>query len=146
MEKGNISNEVVGRVLVVTNDFLFHIPDRERIVADTLRRLRQHKRVAHLYEVNPVVRMYLHDLTWRRSFRVDCVHIGEHEKVVEYLQHRLGRMNLAVNNLYPAENVQEVVNSLAYMPEVLYVAHGKPEWGLTFGVKAVQGVIGLRSI
>lgn len=143
MEKGDIDNGMPPRILIVANDFLIHQPKGWELSG---RGFGRWKRFTDRLEIDDAVRMYLHDFTWRRSLRVDVVLIGYPEQVAEHLQERFNRMNLAIANVYVVANDQELVKRLAYMPDVMYVVHGRTEWTYTFGAKAQFGLMGLRSI
>lgn len=144
MEKGDLSNEMPPRILVVANDFLIHIP--QRTVFNGGRGFGKWKRIADHIEIDDTVRLYLHDFTWRRTFRVDAVVIGVPEELAERLGERFSRMNLAIANTYSAATEQDVVKRLAYMPDVMYVVHGRDDWTYTFGSRAIKGIQGLRGI
>lgn len=143
MEKGDISNDMPPRILIVANDFLIHQPTGWHLDG---RRFGRWQRFADRLEIDDEVRTHLHDLTWRRSFRVDVVIIGVPEAVAERIQERFNRMNLAVANVYAEPSDQTLVRKLPFMPEVLYIVHGRDEWAYTFGAKSVRGIPGLRSI
>lgn len=143
MQGGDISNEMPPRILIVANDFLVHEPKGMYIDG---RRFGRWQRWAKRLEIDETVRLHLHDLTWRRSFRVDLVVIGVPEIVAAVLVERLDRMNLAISNVYVVPDDQALVSMLPYMPEVQYIVHGRQEWTYTFGSRAVQGINGLRSI
>lgn len=143
MEKGDISNESPPRVLVVANDFLFTWP---KGVINWGRGFGRWSRLADRCEFNPVVRMYLHDFSWRRHYRVDVVIIGVPEPFAERIQERLNRAGIAVANVYAVANVKDLVNSLAYSPDVQWVVHDVEEWGLAFGPRGARGILGLRTI
>lgn len=144
MEKGDISNESPPRVLVVANDFLFTFP--RNVVFNWGRGFGRWKRYADACEFNPVVRSYLHDFSWRRHYRVDVVIVGVPDPFAEAIAERLSRMGIAVANVYAVANVQDLVNSLAYSPDVQWVVHDKEEWGLAFGPRGSRGVLGLRTL
>lgn len=144
MEKGDLSNEMPPRMLVVANDFLIHIP--KRTVFNSGRGFGRWQRLAESIEIDDTVRLYLHDFTWRRHFRVDAVVIGVPSELAVRLGERFARMNLAIANTYAALSEQDVVRRLAYMPDVQFILHGRDEWTYTFGSRAIKGIQGLRSI
>lgn len=143
VQKGDISNGMPPRILIVANDFLVHEPTGWHVDG---RRFGRWQRYADRLEIDIPVRTYLHDLVWRRDLRVDVVIIGPPESVAERLQERFNRMNLAISNVYAVPTEQALVDMLAYMPEVLHVVHGRADWTYTFGSKSTLGVAGLRSI
>ena len=137
MERGDISNEVGSRMIIVANDLLLHFPERLPIQHRAWGKntwLQRHT------EVDPMARTYLHDITWRMGVRVDVVIIGVFsDEFVNGIHRRFDRMNLAVAHVYAVPTVKEFVNTLAYMPEVQYIVHGRDDWTYAFGSKAVKG-------
>lgn len=142
MEKGDISAEMPGRALVIFNELIGSIPQTRVVRTELLRAARRWKGVAEAYDINLAVRAKLHDLTWRQGLRVDCV-LFDHEKVAEAMQNRFNRMNLAFANVYALEGPKELRDRLPYMPEVLWVIFGNPEWIYAFGPKGRLGLDGL---
>jgi hypothetical protein len=142
MEKGDIDNSVPPRAIVIFNDLIGGIPKSRTVRVEMLRTARRWKAVAEAYDINLPVRAKLHDLTWRHNLRVDCV-LVDHPKVAEAMEGRFNRMNLAISNVYAVNEVKEVADRLAYMPEVLWVIFGNPEWMYAFGRK---GRLGLDSL
>lgn len=142
MEKGDIDNTMPPRAIVVFNDLIGGIPKSRTVRVDLARAARRWKAVAEAYDINLAVRAKLHDLTWRQGLRIDCVLI-DHPKVAEAMEARFNRMNLSVANVYAVNDLKELADSLAYMPEVLWVIFGNPEWMYAFGSK---GRLGLDAI
>lgn len=143
MQGGDISNEAPPRIIVVANELLLRWPEGVW-VATYNRQFGRWRKLADRFIIDPQARAEMHDLTWRRSMRVDVVIIGFPDAFAERIHERFDRMNLAVANVYAVENEQALVQMLAYMPEVLYVVHDNPEWTYTFGSKAVRGFRNIR--
>ena len=142
MEKGDLSNEMPPRIIVIFNDLIGRIPEsRTRRVA-LLRAGRRWRAVAESYEIDLMVRAQLHDITWRHGMRVDCV-LFDHPAVAEAMERRFSRMNLAVANVYALDDPSELRDRLPYMPEVLWVVHGNTEWTYAFGSKGMHGLTAL---
>lgn len=144
MEKGDLSNDAPPRVLVVANDFLVKQPPGTWIDSRGFGKMR---RQVERLELDPDVRAWLHDFTWRRHMRVDIVVIGiAPERWTQALHDRLDRLNLSIAQVYAVRDLKELVSSLAYMPEVLYVVHGNPEWQLAFGPRGICGASSMGSV
>ena len=142
MEKGDIDNSTPPRAIVIFNELIGGIPKSRQVRVDLLRAARRWKGVAEAYDINLAVRAKLHDLTWRQGLRVDCV-LVDHPKVAEAMEGRFNRMNLAVANVYAVDDLKELTERLPYMPEVLWVIFGNPEWMYAFGHKGRLGLDGL---
>jgi hypothetical protein len=145
VQGGDISNEISPRVLVIANDFLVH-PPKGFEVLNSGRRFGKWERVAKRYEIDDDVRAWLHDFTWRRAYRVDCVFVEAPDAFATAMAARFDRINLAIANTYAMPSLKLLVQSLAYMPEVKWVLHGRPDWGLAFGPRAACGIAGLREV
>lgn len=139
MERGDIDNTTPPRAIVIFNELLGGIPKSRSTRVELLRAARRWKAVAEAYDINLTVRAKLHDLTWRHGLRVDCV-LVDHPKVAEAMEGRFNRMNLAIANTYAVEDLKELVDRLPYMPEVLWVIFGNPEWMYAFGHKGRLGL------
>lgn len=139
MEKGDIDNGFPPRIIIIFNDLIGGIPSSRARRVDLLRATRRWSAVAEAYDINLSIRAKLHDLTWRHSLRVDCV-LVDHPKVAEAMEKRFNRMNLSVANIYAVDEVKEVADRMAYMPEVIAVIFGNPEWLYAFGSKGRLGL------
>jgi hypothetical protein len=137
MEHGDLSNLMPPRILVIANDLLLHWPEHSWSIGG--RGFGKWKRMADRTEIDAEARVYLHDLTWRKQYRVDVVIIGVPESFAERMQERFNRINLAIANVYAMPGVRSVVDTLAYMPEVQFIVHGRDDWTYAFGSKAVKG-------
>lgn len=139
MEKGDISSDIPPRAIVIFNELIGGIPKSRSTRVELLRAARRWRAVAEAYDINLMVRAKLHDLTWRHGLRVDCV-LVDHPKVAEAMEARFNRMNLAVANVYAIADLKELADRLPYMPEVLWVIFGNPEWMYAFGHKGRLGL------
>lgn len=149
MEKGenglDISNASPDRVLIVANDFLFTMP--KNVVVQWGRGFGRWTRLADMAVIDPTVRQYVFDFTWRRGYRVDIVVIGYPEKFGQRIEERLSRAGIAFANLYTVTDVQEIVDSLAYSPDIKWVVHNLEGLsGFAFGPRTAVGVQGLRTL
>ena len=139
MDRGDISNEIPPRVLVVFDGLLGQIPDSQQRQATVWRSLARWKKVAGLYDIDPASRARLHDLSWRQGWRIDVVTF-DNEHVAEALADRFDVMNLAVSHVYSVADPAALSAMLAYMPEVRYVVHGMAEMQMAFGPRGVFGL------
>jgi hypothetical protein len=139
MEGGDLSNEMAPRIIVIFNELIGGIPHSRNTRVELLRAARRWKAVAEAYDINLAIRAKLHDLTWRHGLRVDCV-LLDHPKVAEAMEKRFNRMNLAIANVYAMDELKELVDRLPYMPEVVAVVFGNPEWLYAFGGRGRLGL------
>lgn len=133
MQGGDIDNAIPPRALVIFNDFLGAIPQNKLRHARVARRLHRWRDLVDLYDIDPRVRQYLHDLTWRRGVACDVVVIEESKSVRGLFVDRFNEMNLSISRVFVAADAQEIRDAKAYMPEVLWILHGNSEWNMAFG-------------
>lgn len=143
MQGGDLSNESPPRIMFVFEGLL-GIPKGGKFdrIAKNSRILGRYKRLLDCYDFDEMTWRRLHDLAWRRDFRIDCATF-EPEGIIEPLEARFNRMNLAIAHVYHYDDPQDLARRLAYMPEVMYTIHGRTEWQYAFGHTGRLGLIGL---
>lgn len=133
--KGNdISNEVVGRFLLVFEGLIADLPDaKAKAKFAAASRLRQYSRAVSAYQINDLVGRVIWDTVWRRGYSVDVVtFLGE--EYIPAVEHWLEEHDLPVGNV-THETPGNLSRSLAYRPNVLGVYHSDPTSLFTYGSK-----------
>ena len=135
MQGGDISNQVVARIVIVWDNLLGVLPSKAAEAKfATFMRFKRWKKAVNLYEVNESVARQIWDLTWRKDFAVDVVtHLGG-DDFAEALEQRLDREGLPVGHVW-FEDPNSLARSLAYRPSVACVITANPDHQLTFGSK-----------
>lgn len=134
MQGGDISNEVVPRLVIVFENLLGLLPSKvdEAKLASYLR-FRRWKRAANLFTLNEMLAARIWDVTWRLNFSVDVItYIGP--EFAEALEHRIDREGLPVGHVWH-EDPYVLARKLAYMPHVACVYDPDPRHQFTYGSK-----------
>lgn len=135
MKDGDISNEVVPRLLVVWEG-LIALPPKEKGGMATWFRARQSgKRRATInsFDLNEVMAAHIWDITWRHRFSVDVVtFLGD--EYVDHIERWCDDNDLPIGNV-TATTPEKLARKLAYMPSVFAVYDPEPERRYTYGGK-----------
>lgn len=133
MLKGDLSNSVTPRLLIVFEGLVGYMPKaKERQYKFDLR-LHAWEQAVRLFEVNEPMARQIVDATWRRDYAVDIVtFLGNW--TMPYLADLLDEWGLPVGNCW-AEDPELLARRLSYAPEVAGVFHAFPDMRFTFGSK-----------
>ncbi|MDX3260716.1 hypothetical protein PV336_15965 [Streptomyces sp. MI02-2A] len=124
MEHGDISNEVVPRLLIAFEGMLGILPEKhESAVEFALRRFGRRQRTAQrsvdAYEINDALARVIWDTTWRHRYSVDVVtYLGE--DAVAPLEARLDVEGLPIGRVW-STTPERLARRLPYMPDVAAV-------------------------
>lgn len=135
MEKGDLSNEVVPRLVVVFEGLIGYLPDEEKRGFGLAVRVRRWKKALDHFRLNEKMARQIVDATWRRNYAIDVVtFLGE--EYDEFLPDLLERWGLPIANCW-YEDPLVLARRLAYAPFIAGVFHAHPELNLTFGSKGI---------
>jgi hypothetical protein len=121
MERGDISNEVTPRLVVVFEGMLGTLPERREsafeFAARTFgRRAQQQKRAVSAYEINEPLAHVIWDTVWRHRYSIDVVtYLGE--EFAEALTERLDVEGLPIGRVW-ADEPHKLARRIAHMPDV----------------------------
>jgi hypothetical protein len=122
MQGGDISNEVVPRLVIAYEGMLGVLPEKpEKYVTELVarkfgRRARQAKRTVDAYEINDALARVIWDTVWRFKYSVDVVtYLGD--DAVEPLEARLDAEGLPIGRVW-ATTPERLARRLPYMPDV----------------------------
>lgn len=134
MIRGEISNEVVGRLLLVFEGVVADLPDaKARAKFDGYRKVRAYKRAVSQFVINEQMAKVIWDTVWRRSYSVDVVtFLGE--DMVEFVEERIEHEGLPIGRVWTEEKPM-LARSLNYRPDVIGVYHADPRDFAMFGGK-----------
>ncbi|MFE2100857.1 hypothetical protein [Streptomyces sp. NPDC059468] len=124
MERGDISNEVVPRLVVAYEGMLGILPEKPERVHELVtrkfgRRQRMAKRTVDAYEINDALARVIWDTTWRFKYSVDVVtYLGD--DAVGPLEARLDAEGLPIGRVW-ATTPERLARRLPYMPDVAAV-------------------------
>jgi hypothetical protein len=135
MQGGDISNQVVARIVIVWDNLLGIIPSKPAEAKfSTYLRFKRWKKAVGLYEINEHLARGIWDLTWRHDFAVDVVTFIGGDPFAEAIEQRLEREGLPIGHVW-YETPDSLARSLAYRPSVACVIHADTHHQLTFGSK-----------
>lgn len=94
----------------------------------------KYKRALDLWEEERLMKVLLHDTSWRRQIPVDIL-VCEHPRgFADLLRERLDNNNYPCNRLY-CFSPQDFSQELAFMPEITAVYHADPRAPFLYGSK-----------
>lgn len=135
MQGGDISNQVVARIVIVWDNLLGILPSKPAEAKFTAyMRFKRWKKAVGSFEINEHLARGIWDLTWRYDFSVDVVTFLGGDDFAEEVEHRLDREGLPIGHVW-FETPDSLARSLAYRPNVACVIHANPHHQLTFGSK-----------
>jgi hypothetical protein len=125
MQGGDISNEVVPRLVIAYEGMLGLLPEKpDKYVTELVarkfgRRARMAQRTVDAYEINDALARVIWDTTWRHRYTVDVVtYLGE--DAVAPLEARLDVEGLPIGRVW-ATTPDRLARRLPYMPDVAAV-------------------------
>uniref|UniRef100_A0AAU3I998 Uncharacterized protein n=1 Tax=Streptomyces sp. NBC_01393 TaxID=2903851 RepID=A0AAU3I998_9ACTN len=137
MQGGDISNEVVPRLVIAYEGMLGILPEKpegyvQELVARKFgRRARQVQRTVDSYEINDMLARVIWDTVWRHKYSVDVVtYLGE--DAVGPLEARLDVEGLPIGRVW-STTPERLARRLPYMPDVAAIFDN--EHHLLFGSK-----------
>lgn len=132
MEKGDISNEVSPRLLLVFENLLGILPDKKaEAKAAAYLRIRQYKRACNVFQINEPLASRIWDVTWRLKYSVDVI-TWVNEKFADEVRDRLDREDLPIAHV-TYENPSAFARKIAHMPYVAAIYDPDPAHQFTFG-------------
>jgi hypothetical protein len=134
VEKGNISNEVVPRLLIVFEGLIGLLPTPAALAKEAAyRKTHRWKRAVNCYEINEVMAKHIWDLTWRKNFSIDVVTFMGSDFAAE-LRNRLDDERLPLGTVR-SSTPGLLSRELAYDPSVFAVYDPDPTHVFTYGGK-----------
>lgn len=136
MEKGNISNVVVPRVVVVFEDFIASLPnDTARRKFDLASRKGKWNKAFSQFRYNSLVLQVIMDAVFRRGIALDTVTFID-EEFTEVISAKLDEEGIPVGRVFYS-TPERLSRSLAYRPDISYVCDPDPKRQFTYGGKGV---------
>lgn len=133
MENGDISNEVVPRLVIVYEGLLGLLPKKSESKFDIAVRFGRWKRAVDLFETNDLLARKIWDVTWRYNFSVDVVtFLGD--KARAQIAARLENEDLPIRRVWETEP-NNLSRQIAYMPDLGAIYFANEQLKYTFGSK-----------
>lgn len=134
MQGGDISNQVVPRLVIVFENLLGLLPTKTaEAKAASYLRFKRWNRAVNVYEINEGLARRIWDVTWRLDFSVDVITYVS-EEFAEAVEKRLEREDLPIRSVWFTEP-HLLARKLAYMPQVACIYDPDPHHVFTFGSK-----------
>lgn len=134
MQHGDISNEQIGRFLLVFEGLVGVLPDkRAEMKFSRCIRFKRHRAAVEQFHCNEMAAKVIWDTVWRRNFAVDVVtFLGD--DMVDHVRDRIESWDLPVGKVW-TEDKYMLARSLNYRPSVIGVYHTNPADFAVFGNK-----------
>lgn len=134
MQKGDISNQITPRLLVVFEGLLGILDGpKARAKEATARKMHRWKHAVNQYELNDIVARHIWDVTWRKHYSVDVVTFLGVDFALA-LQDYLDEHQLPVGHIR-SSTPDRLARELSYDPSVLAVYDPDPSHVFTYGGK-----------
>lgn len=134
MQGGDISNQVVPRLVIVFENLLGILPNKTaEAKAASFLKFKRWNRAVNVFEINEALARRIWDVTWRFDFSVDVITYVS-EEFAEAVEKRLEREDIPVRSVWYTEP-QVLARKLAYMPQVACVYDPNPHHQFTYGSK-----------
>lgn len=135
MEKGDISNEVSPRLVVVFEGLIASLPEgaKARAQYDSLVKKEKWSEALALFEINELMAKHVLDLVWRQRFTVDVVtFIGP--EMAELIEKRMDDEGIPIGRVFHTSSVL-LGRSVAYRPDIAVIYDPDPSHRFTYGSK-----------
>lgn len=134
MEGGDLSNEVVPRLLFVFENLLGLLPTaKHEAQAVKYFRRKQYTKALSVFEVNEPLAQRIWDMTWRLKFSVDLV-TWIPNPFKNYLSDWVDQQDLPIGHV-THQNPTTFARKLSYMPHVAALFDPDPSHQFTWGSK-----------
>jgi hypothetical protein len=134
MERGDISNEVSPRLVIVWENLLGLLPTKaHEAKVSTYLKFKRYGRAVNVFELNEMLARRIWDVTWRLKFSVDVV-TYVNDDFADEVRDRLDREDLPVGHVWH-KTPQVLARELAYMPHVAAIYDPNPSHRFTYGSK-----------
>lgn len=132
MEKGDISNRLPPRWLIVFEGVIGTLTPRGRIEHDFYAKARMWKRAVGAFELDDHTSKVLWDMVWRRDYKFDVVTFLP-AKCAVHVEAWLEDRNVPVSNVRAYAEPAALGKQLAYLPDVYAVVHAESSNRFTYG-------------
>lgn len=134
MQKGDISNQVSPRLLVVFENLvgLLETPT-DRAKFDTYKKFHQWKRAVNLFTVNEELAKHAWDITWRYGYTLDCV-TWMQDELADHVESWLDDQGLPFSS-FRTYDPNKLARRIATMPDVAAIYDPDIRHRFLFGSK-----------
>jgi len=134
LRRGELSNEVLPRVLIVFENLIGLLPDTKSRIAEQLARKRKKwEQAADYYQLNINTSQGIRDLYWRQHFRIDVVTFID-PGFVSAVRNKLDSRNLLFGDVVYYD-IESLLADLTYDPAIIAVMDPDPAHMLLWGSK-----------
>ncbi len=135
MLKGDLSNKMLPRLVVVFEGAVGVIPDDKRKAYIKFCQKKRWRDAVKCYELNDLMLSKLLDLRWRQDVNVNLV-TWLHEDAAMAIEERMDDEGIPVGGCFYS-TPSKLTRELAYAPDIVAVYDPDPDHIFTFGSKGV---------
>lgn len=136
MRGGDLGNTPVPRLVVVFENAVGYLPDRNRERWRELKAARDWDGLARLFELDQMMLRKITDLTYRYSVSVDVVTYSGPEPLAEALARLLDRENVPVRIVF-SSTPQRMSRRTSFEPDIMAVYDANEAHAMVYGRKGV---------
>lgn len=134
MRKGELSNEVLPRILLVFEDLVASLPDaKAKLYYTTAVKRKKWAQAISYYELNVRPSVGIRDLYWRHHYRVDVITFTD-PNFVDPIRDKLDAENMFFGGVH-YYTTAKLLGDLTYDPSIRAVFDPDPSRILTWGGK-----------
>lgn len=133
MQKGDLSNEAPSRFYFVFEGLLGRQTHPwSKTQEATYIALRQWKAAVGTWDLSEQMLAHVWDVTWRHHMSLDVVTFKPAGFALA-LEERFDREHLPIGSVVRFDSPNDLAKRMAYLPQVMTVFFGNPEWEFRFG-------------
>lgn len=134
MKDGDISNEIAPKFFFIIEGLVTRISEENTKKAERARRREKWADLISVTDIDTMMTAHLWDIYWRTPYDCEFISVTSgNEAWLERLEKRFDRFNVPYSGLMGFEDEDALARHVVFMPNILRLYHGHPDWRFKFG-------------